>query len=297
MNFEFLRTHPIDISRYLPKFLAKDKTFADLLNTFSWEHEKQRLFLQELGKQFFVPTATWGIRDWERIVDVTPDAGDTYEQRRNRVLLKLNGRQTSTLDFMGRLISRYIDGDGGHIQEHNEKNTFTIILEGNIKDKKGLDEALDTYKPAHLGYDYRFYTTDRDLHDEPIGDGDGLLTKGGTLDISVRSWFRDDVPYGRSLNYRNTMARYKSVTCIASETSRPMVLTSSARCFRIRFNCKKELTGSSSPTGPISSMVRTSSMAPSSQTANGLGAYSTTTLWMNCPSSSSPCAGRMERQS
>ena len=33
MKFEFLRTHPVDISRYLPKFLAKDKTFADLLNS------------------------------------------------------------------------------------------------------------------------------------------------------------------------------------------------------------------------------------------------------------------------
>ena len=210
MNFEFLRTHPVDISRYLPKFLAKDKTFANMLNTFSWEHEKQRLFLQELGKQFFVPTATWGIRDWERIVDVTPDAGDTYEQRRNRVLLKLNGRQTSTLDFMSHLISRYIDEDGGYIEEHNEKNTFSVILEGNIKDKKGLDEALDTYKPAHLGYDYRFYITDRDLQDEPISDGDGLLTKGGLLYLSACSWFRDVVPYGRALDYPKYDGTYRA---------------------------------------------------------------------------------------
>lgn len=194
MNFEFLRTQPIDISRYLPRFLRKDETFCDLLDTFSWEHEKQRLFLQELGKQFFVPTATWGIRDWERIVDVTPDAGDTYEQRRNRVLLKLNGRQVSTLDFMGQLASRYIDGDGGHIEEHNEKNTFSIVLEGNIKDKKGLDEALETYKPAHLGYDYLFHVTD--LSDDPITGGDGLLTKGEAFDFGVYSQFRDNIPYG-----------------------------------------------------------------------------------------------------
>lgn len=152
MNFEFLRTHPIDISRYLPRFLRKDKTFSGLLDTFSWEHEKQRLFLQELGRQFFVPTATWGIRDWERIVDVVPDAGDTYEQRRNRVLLKLNGRQTSTVDFMRRLAKRYCTDDTVvSIDEHNSEYAFDVRLEGELLDKPGLKEAIETYKPAHLG--------------------------------------------------------------------------------------------------------------------------------------------------
>ena len=155
MNFEFLRTHPVDISRYLPKFLAKDKTFADLLNTFSWEHEKQRLFLQELGKQFFVPTATWGIRDWERIVDVVPDAGDTYEQRRNRILLKLQGRQTSTVAFLTNLIKRYCtEKSKVTVIEDNEHYMFHAeITDGTVSYADNLLDALNTYKPAHLGFD------------------------------------------------------------------------------------------------------------------------------------------------
>ena len=208
MNFELLRTYPVDISRYLPKFLGKDEAFQNLLDTFSWEHEKQRLALQDVGRQFFVPTATWGIRDWERIVDVTPNGGDTYEQRRNRVLLKLNGRQTSTLDFMGHLISRYIDGNGGSIEEHNEKNTFSILLDGTIKDKKGLDEALDTYKPAHLGYDYQFQVTD--LSDNPLGGLDGLLAQGDDVLACVGIWFKDVVPYGRALDYPKYDGEYRA---------------------------------------------------------------------------------------
>ena len=191
MNFEFLRTHPVDISRYLPKFLAKDKTFADLLNTFSWEHEKQRLFLQELGKQFFVPTATWCIRDWERIVDVVPDAGDTYEQRRNRILLKLQGRQVSTLDFMARLCARYTVDKAAEIEEHNEENRFRVYLHGGVSDLPGLREALETYKPAHLAYNI-CHTLYGDLFD------DEYVSDGSDSDFWAASLFHldDDVPYG-----------------------------------------------------------------------------------------------------
>lgn len=203
----WLRDEKVDISKYLPEFVRGDPVLGQTLAIESKEHERQRLEIRDLLAQAFIDTATWGLGDWERILDLKPDAGDSYEQRRNRVLLKLNGRQTSTLDFMGHLISRYIDGDGGHIEEHNEKNTFSIILEGNIEDKKGLDEALDTYKPAHLGYDYRFYITDRDLHDEPIGD---LTLKGDEFVASVRSWFRDVVPYGNALNYPKYDGTYRA---------------------------------------------------------------------------------------
>lgn len=152
MNFQMLRTNPVDLSKYLPPFLTKDEVFKDTLDACTTEHEKQRLFLKELGKQFFVETATWGLADWERIVGVVPNPTDTYDQRRNRVLLYLMGTQTSTKVFMATLANRYIDGGGTSIIECNEQYMFELVTTGEITDFDGLCEAIETYKPAHLGF-------------------------------------------------------------------------------------------------------------------------------------------------
>ena len=151
----FLRNLPADISRYLPQFLQTDEHFKGLLTACSTEHEKYRLLLDELSNQLYVQTATWGLADWERILALQPNATDDYEQRRNRILLYLQGRQISTIDFLERLVKRYLSSDGSdHIVEHNDQSIFHVFIDsGKVLYLKDLHEGLDTYKPAHLAYD------------------------------------------------------------------------------------------------------------------------------------------------
>ena len=152
----YLRNQPVDIARYLPAFLQSDKRFQSLLQACSTEHEKYRLFLDELSNQFYVETATWGLGDWERILALKPAPSDSYEQRRNRILLYLQSRQTSTVDFLSRLSSRYVYGGSAKIVERNEQNAFYVRIDGDMKglrvDRHGMHEGLDLYKPAHLAY-------------------------------------------------------------------------------------------------------------------------------------------------
>lgn len=152
----YLRNQPVDIARYLPPFLQSDKRFQSLLQACSTEHEKYRLFLDELSNQFYVETATWGLSDWERILALKPAPSDSYEQRRNRILLYLQSRQTSTVDFLSRLSSRYVYGGSAKIVERNEQNAFYVRIDGDIKglrvDRYGMHEGIDLYKPAHLAY-------------------------------------------------------------------------------------------------------------------------------------------------
>ena len=189
----FIRDNVCNIGKYLPAFVQSDQELAGLLQTESAEHNTQRLQLKDILDQFFVKTATWSLDEYEKILDIVPDAGDTYERRRNRILVKLSGRQTSTVDFMSRLISRYIDGAGGHIEEHNKKNTFSVVIEGLIEDKKGMDEAIETFKPAHLRYDYLFHIID--LSDDPIKK---MLAAGDDTGLDIRKTMYDVVPYGIS---------------------------------------------------------------------------------------------------
>lgn len=152
----YLRNQPVDIARYLPAFLQSDKRFQSLLQACSTEHEKYRLFLDELSNQFYVETATWGLSDWERILALKPAPSDSYEQRRNRILLYLQSRQTSTVDFLSRLSSRYVYGGSAKIVERNEQNAFYVRIDGDVKglrvDRYGMHEGIDLYKPAHLAY-------------------------------------------------------------------------------------------------------------------------------------------------
>lgn len=187
----YLRNQPPNLARYLPQFLQEDEHFKATLAACSTEHEKYRLLLDEITNQFYVETATWGLGDWERILNLKPDAGDSYEQRRNRILLKLQGRQVSTLDFMARLCARYTVDKAAEIEEHNEENRFRVYLHGGVSDLPGLREALETYKPAHLAYNI-CHTLYGDLFD------DEYVSDGSDSDFWAASLFHldDDVPYG-----------------------------------------------------------------------------------------------------
>lgn len=187
----WLRDEKVDISKYLPEFVRGDPALRQALAIESKEHERQRLEIRDLLAQAFIDTATWGLTDWERILALKPAPSDSYEQRRNRILLKLQGWQVSTLDFMARLCARYTVDKAAEIEEHNEENRFRVYLHGGASDLPGLREALETYKPAHLAYNI-CYTLYGDLFD------DEDVTDAGDLDFWAASFFSlsDDVPYG-----------------------------------------------------------------------------------------------------
>lgn len=148
-DFNFLRVVPVDLARYLPLFLEKDPTFSKTLKALSTEHEKQRLQLVDVTKQFFVTTATWGLPDWENFLDLHPDSIDSDEKRRARIIIALRGSQTTTLSRVQDIVNAY---GKGYVEEHNDKYFFIIYT--STTDKTSLEEMqkkIEIYKPAHLG--------------------------------------------------------------------------------------------------------------------------------------------------
>ena len=150
----FLRNTPVDVLRYLPDFLAEDKSFKHVQDGLSKEHEQLRLRLAKLADQLFIPTAgEEGISSWERVIGLIPRADEGLEARRRAVLLWLQSNQVSTVEFMRRLAARYYPADANvQIEEHNEEYYFRILADGFPVDYKGLWQAVEMYKPAHLGY-------------------------------------------------------------------------------------------------------------------------------------------------
>lgn len=58
---DFIRDKAVNLSRYLPEFLAADEQFNAALQSSTAEHERIRWLLKDIFRQFTVQTATWGL--------------------------------------------------------------------------------------------------------------------------------------------------------------------------------------------------------------------------------------------
>ena len=151
---DWMRQNEVNILKYLPEFLAKDQNFKAVADTCSIEHERIRLQLQDIFQQLFVTTATWGLFYWENVLGITPNAGDDYTQRRNRILMRYQSTQTTTAAYIESLVKRYMSaGSIVNVEEQNLDYDFRIVTtNGNILYLADMIEAINTFKPAHLGY-------------------------------------------------------------------------------------------------------------------------------------------------
>ena len=155
MNDEWIRQNEVNILKYLPHFLSKDNDYKNTGDICSKEHERIRRYIKDCFNQLFVDTATWGLKYWEDFLNVKPKDGDNYTTRRNRIKMILNSNDVSTKKFMTDLINKFLNDNSGKIIEHNEEYYFDVYFNNDsIFDLDGLKEAINIYKPAHLGVKY-----------------------------------------------------------------------------------------------------------------------------------------------
>lgn len=155
-DFRFLRLHETDLRRYLPRFLAEDKAFRDLLKTHTQEHERQRLFLPEFAKQFFIETVSWGLSSWEEVYESNPPHGADAEFRRTLVKAKMLGRQPVTKVRLEQLINAFTKRHDAYVEEDVAPGCFQIHFPSVILWQEQMEEMLDATVPAHLTYNLHF---------------------------------------------------------------------------------------------------------------------------------------------
>lgn len=182
-----IRKHDdIDLEKYLPEFIRKDPTIGTVLTVESKEHKVQAKVLDDVFDQLFIDSATWGLERYERILGLTPKATDDYAQRRNRILLYLQQKVTTTKEFLRKLASRYVTEDSTiQVIEDNPHYSFRITDDaGKILYFDDLWDAVETYKPAHLGW--RFVIQRHFLTEIFVGFVHGRVGRGTMLpDTSI----------------------------------------------------------------------------------------------------------------
>lgn len=159
---DFIRDKEVDLSKYLPSFLTKDPEFAAKLKAESAAHDDVRQAMLDLFNQFFVSTATWGLDDWEEFVGLEHESADTLQTRRNKILMKLAGVDSVTVPFLTRLVNLYVADGQGVVIDHPDTYSIEILHHGGqILDYDGLEDAINTYIPAHIGHTLLTYTKGR----------------------------------------------------------------------------------------------------------------------------------------
>ena len=155
-DFHFLRLEKVNIMRYLPKFLAGDMSFKDVQDTLSAEHERYRLFLPEITKQFFIETVTWGLTAWEGVYQTNPPYDANLDLRRTLVKAKMLGRQPATKRRIELLVNTFAKGGDAYVEEDVAPGSFRLHFPSVILWQEQMEEALDEAVPAHLMYDLHF---------------------------------------------------------------------------------------------------------------------------------------------
>lgn len=158
-DFQFLRTEPVDLKRYLPVFLYLSPEFKAIQTALEKEHERQRQVQIDVAKQMKAETATWGMASWERMLGINVDTSINLETRRASVLAKMGKPSTVTPAFLTRMINLFTSVAATQIVEHPESYTIDIYLpDSGTHDFTLIDNAVATYLPAHLGHTYHFRT-------------------------------------------------------------------------------------------------------------------------------------------
>ena len=194
-QFYFLRRgQPIDVMRYLPRFLREEPEFLKIQDTLSWEHEKLKAKAMDIMRQLYIETATWGLTSWERIFEVTPPAGADYELRRALVKAKMAGWSVITKERAEWLMNQFVIGKDGYINELPEPGVLELVIPSSTDNHRAMRKSMDEMIPAHLVF-FFLYTVYGELIDD---EGVNLEDDGGGDFVSwvQLSGWHDAVPYG-----------------------------------------------------------------------------------------------------
>ncbi|MSU03205.1 putative phage tail protein [Tissierella pigra] len=137
---------------YLPIYERSSIVFQEILNSEQMEFDRLGLNIEDLEKQFFIDTATWGLAIYEKELKLPIRPKKTLEERRSLIKSKMRGMGKVDLAMIKSIIEAYtrstadIIFDGRINIKFTNEGTITL----NISD---MFNAIEEIKPAHLDYD------------------------------------------------------------------------------------------------------------------------------------------------
>lgn len=109
--------------------------------------------IEEVFSQLFPQTATWGIVYWERLVGIPRNDSLSIEQRRARVLTRMQTRWPMTKERMEQLVRTFSKDKQAFIRQFFNEYRFEVLFNlAQSIDLKTVNEVVSETKPAHLDF-------------------------------------------------------------------------------------------------------------------------------------------------
>lgn len=138
---------------YVPPYYTELLESSELLRVEDREFSKLYASIDDLLLQYRVSTATWGLREWERILAMPPTPNSSIETRRARILARLRGTAPATLANMLAIINAHVPSQGNEIIELPEPGVVEFVINANKPyNYSALASDIAMYIPAHLSY-------------------------------------------------------------------------------------------------------------------------------------------------
>ena len=147
-----------DLMKYLPYYYKQSDFTNNIQDAIAKEIGLLNYYKDDLMKQFFISTATWGLSYYEKELEIEHNPKLTIEQRREIIIAKLRGRGTTTVKMIKNTAESFAGGEV-EVDEHNEENYFIIRfvgVKGIPNNMSAFIDMLETIKPAHLNYEIEY---------------------------------------------------------------------------------------------------------------------------------------------
>lgn len=150
-----------ELMSYLPEYYQGSKETIAIQKAFQPEVDVWWAARDDVLLQLNPKTATWGLRYWEQAFDLPVDADRTLSQRRSRIIARIRGLGTTTVQRLKTVVETFCPGCEVAIVEHYSEYVVEIRLtmtDEAIGDMDGLCAELGLIMPAHLGWGFAITT-------------------------------------------------------------------------------------------------------------------------------------------
>ena len=150
----------MQLRNLVPREIIEIKDIEEIYKSQQVQLDKSEVDIHDLLNQFSVNTCTWGILLWEKFIGILSDSSKSLEERKARVLAKIRGQGTTTIEAIKNICNAYADNT--EVVEHTSEYWFELLLEsynGFLTDIESLYNTITEVKPAHLGVKYKLIAT------------------------------------------------------------------------------------------------------------------------------------------
>lgn len=150
-----------NLLEYLPSFYHNSDIIKSFMESNNIEVDTLKAYVEDLSKNLYVKTATWGLDLFEEELGLVTDKSVSYEERRERILAKKRGSGTTTKAMIKNTAEAFSGGEVEVIENYNDYSFIVkfVGVKGIPKNLTLFKKMIEEIKPAHLNYELAFTYT------------------------------------------------------------------------------------------------------------------------------------------